>query len=224
MTNIAQAQLYIYDMLNLAQQIEEEFEPILPSYPEGYYLPNMREPVMKANHYYYRRQLAPVDSPSKNWIDVPVLKKEDIVEEVYDSNGEVVVPYTKLKLVTTMPTLPYYGMDMITIIVNHIIDHSHPFHKEARPSLAEQLSNGLADWFKAANSGTDPTYLQDKGQQIADMAIDLRTDLVNFIGKDKWAMYHVRPLGHTGLIIERGEDFRIMDWERRMASGEWKNE
>lgn len=39
--------------------------------------------------------------------------------------------------------------------------------------------------------------------------------------EDRWVMWVVETLGEDALI-RRGQDFRIADWERRMASGEWK--
>ena len=41
------------------------------------------------------------------------------------------------------------------------------------------------------------------------------------IPKKTWRLWTVRALGRD-LCLEQGEDFRVLDWERRTASGEWE--
>lgn len=38
---------------------------------------------------------------------------------------------------------------------------------------------------------------------------------------DHWTMCAIEPLGED-VLVRKGRDFRIEDWERRMGSGEWK--
>jgi hypothetical protein len=213
MTNITQATTYIFDMLNLAQQIEDEFVGVLPPYQDGWYLPNKEVPAIRKGGTYFVR--------GEDKQERPFTKPEDldIVSNVFDTDGEMVVPWRNFTMLTPRPTLPYNGMRIIKAIVNNLIDGSFAKKAYVQSSLTDAIVNVIY-----GNTADVPNHIQYFAERVADMAIDLRTDLVNFIGKDKWAMYHVRPLGHTGLIIERGQDFRIMDWERRMASGEWKNE
>ena len=40
------------------------------------------------------------------------------------------------------------------------------------------------------------------------------------IPEPTWRVWSIRTLGRD-LCLEQGEDFRVLDWERRMASGEW---
>lgn len=46
-------------------------------------------------------------------------------------------------------------------------------------------------------------------------------DLKRIIPEKSWSIWFVKPLCDS-VIIEEGGDFRIADWERRMANGEWK--
>ena len=43
------------------------------------------------------------------------------------------------------------------------------------------------------------------------------------IPKSTWVVWHCRNLGND-FLIEEGEDYRILDWQRRMESGEWQIE
>lgn len=43
------------------------------------------------------------------------------------------------------------------------------------------------------------------------------------VGSETWTIWHIRKIG-SDLLLEKGEDYRVVDWERRMASGEWSNE
>ncbi len=45
----------------------------------------------------------------------------------------------------------------------------------------------------------------------------------NIIPYRTWDVWTVRELGWD-LVLEKGEDFRVLDWERRMASGEWTHD
>lgn len=41
-----------------------------------------------------------------------------------------------------------------------------------------------------------------------------------FMPQPTWHVYYLRSIPR-GLILEKGEDYRILDWENRVASGEW---
>ncbi len=55
--------------------------------------------------------------------------------------------------------------------------------------------------------------------------LDVRiSDMVaNITGVESWIVWHVIKSGKD-LILEKGEDFRITDWKRRMANGEWTHD
>lgn len=59
--------------------------------------------------------------------------------------------------------------------------------------------------------------------QVIDLIIVRFSEIVDeFIPSDNWNVWHMRRLGDD-LLVEKGEDYRIIDWTRRMESGEWSH-
>jgi hypothetical protein len=56
---------------------------------------------------------------------------------------------------------------------------------------------------------------------IAGHLVDVRTEVREFVGPDRWIM-HFHTLRGRDIIVEKTIDFRIFDWERRKQAGEWK--
>lgn len=50
--------------------------------------------------------------------------------------------------------------------------------------------------------------------------VDVKRKLSKIITETDYTVWYTRK-GLRDLYISRGEDYRIIDWERRMASGEW---
>lgn len=45
----------------------------------------------------------------------------------------------------------------------------------------------------------------------------------NLIPDDTWDIWYV-SMYHRAVLLEKGQDFRIVDWEQRMQSGEWRRD
>ncbi len=56
---------------------------------------------------------------------------------------------------------------------------------------------------------------------IADVEEILHNTLKAYIPNKTWTVWFHRCIGET-VVLEPGDDFRVIDWERRMASGEWR--
>ena len=70
--------------------------------------------------------------------------------------------------------------------------------------------------------GSHEMFCQDFYSEILDphlMRIDNFLD--QYIGHSTWLVWYMRDIGGD-IVLEQGTDYRILDWERRMASGEWK--
>jgi len=52
---------------------------------------------------------------------------------------------------------------------------------------------------------------------------ELSAWLSNYMSGAGWHVWTVEEIG-SDLVLSKGEDYRVLDWERRMASGEWKQE
>lgn len=48
----------------------------------------------------------------------------------------------------------------------------------------------------------------------------IRRILQKALPEDTWHMWWVRKMKHS-IVLEKGVDYRIQDWESRMESGEW---
>lgn len=80
---------------------------------------------------------------------------------------------------------------------------------------SKYCKNGIST-FKLGNL----TYWNQLGDDIDLMMYDLIQD---FIPHNTWTIYH-RQTFPTYIVIEKGIDYRIADWEARMASGEWERD
>jgi hypothetical protein len=58
---------------------------------------------------------------------------------------------------------------------------------------------------------------------IHDIEARISSQVYHDIPADTWDIWSVKKLGHD-LFLIKGQDYRVYDWERRMASGEWKDE
>ena len=52
----------------------------------------------------------------------------------------------------------------------------------------------------------------------------LYAGLDEIIPEKTWHMWHYESIGDDTLVLEQGEDYRIVDWTRRIESGEWRRE
>ena len=57
---------------------------------------------------------------------------------------------------------------------------------------------------------------------VDDIEVGISECLDNTIGHNTWMVWTTRRLGYD-IAIQRGEDYRILDWERRNRRGEFKN-
>lgn len=95
-----------------------------------------------------------------------------------------------------------------------------PGHQRRAAELP--MSTPLRGYFQAS---LDPKLDYRNNDQILDRAtdllLDIRMQVVNFVGADRWVM-HFYGFHGRDFVVEKTVDFRVYDWERRMLSGEWK--
>lgn len=58
---------------------------------------------------------------------------------------------------------------------------------------------------------------------IMDLELNIDNTLNELIPSKTWNVWYIRTLLHT-TILEEGSDYRVLDWQRRMESGEWERE
>lgn len=56
---------------------------------------------------------------------------------------------------------------------------------------------------------------------LDDYEMMIHTWLDHHMPRRTWDVWHLTALGRD-LVLDKGSDYRILDWERRMKSGEWR--
>lgn len=90
------------------------------------------------------------------------------------------------------------------------------------PKEVLPLTTPLRPYFQTHR---EPKYDYRNHDPILNRAVDLllevRTEIVKFVGDDHWVIHYYSRQGLWDYAVEKTVDFRIYDWERRMQSGEW---
>lgn len=82
--------------------------------------------------------------------------------------------------------------------------------------------NELKDVFVWTEQITQKELIEELECLFEELEVTIRMFIDDVIPKRTWRIYTTRRLGHD-LVIERGRDYRIEDWERRMKTGEWSD-
>ena len=106
---------------------------------------------------------------------------------------------------------PHVGLEIIKTYVNLLLTHKSGWLKFGSCDPRDSICNYILPEFR----NDDAVY-----DIIASILVEVRNDVNDFIGKDDFVMHFVR-MRRTDVVIEKTIDFRIFDWNRRMAEGEW---
>ncbi len=72
------------------------------------------------------------------------------------------------------------------------------------------------------DEGGQASFCQDFYSEVLDPhLLQIEDFLDRYVGYSTWDVWYMRDIVGD-IVIEKGTDFRILDWERRMGSGEWK--
>lgn len=115
---------------------------------------------------------------------------------------------------------------MSELVYALIDDHLNEAMIWAKTSItyADALFDKHLPWFNAYK--TNPMF-----QDIHDLYVTEILDHVEvrihevmdtFLPDRTWDVWYMTKFGKD-LMIVRGQDYRVLDWERRMASGQWKD-
>lgn len=108
---------------NAAVCIENALQQILRPYPQGIYIKGNELPSMIPGEYFYRvDRLAP-----GRLNEVQVKNIDDVLGNVFNEDGEIVitdrVAQNKLRLLSTLPTVPAYGRQIARAVIKDILDY-----------------------------------------------------------------------------------------------------
>lgn len=93
--------------------------------------------------------------------------------------------------------------------------------------ILDELFESTFPWWRRGCllSENDPCCQEYFSIVVDSMILKVNGFIDNFVGHrgtDKaWKVWHVLEL-HGDLVLEEGTDYRILEWERRTSSGEWK--
>jgi hypothetical protein len=135
-----------------------------------------------------------------------VINKEP--EYVFDQYGRVVGTMDMLnaangtkqgRKIQAPYIYPTVGISIIKAYVDRILIHYSAWTKQGTPTLQSIWSEFLIPEYE---------YTEDVYGLIENLLGELHTDIVNFIGDDKWHMHFLR-MRNSDLMIEKTIDYRV---------------
>lgn len=210
MVNIPVTKLLIFETRQLAGLIEEEARAYLPPYPAGIYSPTCVKPLLIPGQLYYCR----AENNSNTLVPVVIKTAADVTGDIFNADAKLLVAGGIRRLLSDAPQFPIHGCSMIKELVDCILEEESEFASPKRSCT------------KIEDLWPDRFIMQDPA--LLDLKIRLHEQLTSisrmvreFVGKDKWVLHYAEVLGGD-LAVRKTIDYRIWDWQRRMASGEWK--
>ena len=208
--NIPIVKTHVLNPLEVAANVESLARDYLQPPKIGIYMKGSTSPIMVDGCYYFKKD----KGPNGETIETPILKIEDIKGNIFNQDAELIIPARITSMVSDEPTVPVQGLKMVSAFVQkHLDDHS-AWSRKAPMSLEDVWS----DFIKPEYLHTEKTH--DLVESIAELMIDIRTDVNHFIGNDKWVMHFMRKRG-IDLFVEKSIDYRIHQWsiEHQMELG-----
>lgn len=217
----------ILDAAATAEVIEAQFGAYLLPPEPGVYLPGSSSPAMQAHEFYYQLRRSSRTSPPEM---VPVKGVEDIKGAVFDRDGRIVVPAALAKDVSLQPSLPVRGMAVVYSAVDQTLRECAAWSRRSVGSVGAFLADHLKEEFRQClpDSEEDQLILLRKGipaerlsvlqrntairEQMTDLLGEVRYDVRQFVGQDKWVM-HFHYASGRDIEVEKTVDFRIYQWE-----------
>lgn len=96
--------------------------------------------------------------------------------------------------------------------------------------LEDALTNKLSWWVPGILSVSDnnnamTSICSEYYYRYIDLLVLNLTNFIDDLMRDDvsdpcWRVWHILNL-HGDIVLEKGEDYRVLDWERRMSNGEW---
>ena len=199
--NIPIVETHAINPIEIAENVERLAREYLQPAKLGFYMKGGTTPVMVDGCYYFKKEVG----PNGELVEIPILKIEDIKGNIFNQDAELIISSRNIALLSDEPTVPVQGLNMVSAFVQkHLDDHSAWSRKGPT-----QLEDIWAEYIKPEYLHTEKTH--DLVESIAELMIDVRTDVNHFIGNDKWIMHFMRRRGKD-LFVEKSIDYRIHQW------------
>jgi len=186
------------DIAALSQSLEAGIGEYLRPEQAGWYLPYELEPVLKEGRAYYVTEVA--RGLVKLDIGTAPLPKVDI----YDKHADIVVRAEQIKALQPRAH-PHSArvIDLLKAYANQLLD-SHIAWGDRR--VERHIDDVIRPFVYPQYEENDEIL-----SMIGDHLLDFRTNIIDFLGKDKWIM-HFLKVARGSLVIEKTVDYRIYSW------------
>ena len=195
MYNYPCIQSYIFDPMQAAHQIELILKDDLKPPEQGLYECGKMRPTIVADQHYHKRV--------KNNGTItynPVIEISDMVGDIYNADGDLILSDKKKYKLTLAPTIPVRGIGIVFAYIKEAID-DHAIWRE-RNRYTSQVSAYFTN-------SVDETLLIE----VDKILLPLRARIHHFLGDDRWIMHFLKMLG-TDMVVQKSCDYRIAEWTK----------
>lgn len=123
-------------------------------------------------------------------------------------------------LQTVDASIPEFSQDEALNIVDVIIRDSVDNRMRWLTPRHYRIDDVIAKIVESRIQGTKAAHLF-YDEVVDDIWTRIDGIIGHFIPDRTWSIWYIRTLGNS-TRLEEGSDYRIVDWERKMESGEWQ--
>lgn len=207
----------VFDLVPYVAQLDSSLLDTLNEPVGGLYLPGNVEPLFMEGETYWvakrhERIAVSYDVILKDTLASKTPSQERILPpgELQNKDGEPVIKrllYERIKhRLGVYPSVSIRGCEVAIAVVIDYLNTLCPYvnvpHRHYQlPALIKAAHHSLLE------------------KQTFETALDdLVLDVIKFVGKDTWNIYQYKVSGTT-LVLEKGLDFRIVDWHMNQITG-----
>lgn len=108
---------------------------------------------------------------------------------------------------------PARGIAICVGLVDSVLQSTCAWGKNAKRDLRDVVHQYVLPQYQTYDELFD---------RISDLTLDMRQEVRYFVADDAWIMHFHMLRDGRDIVVEKTIDYRIFDWQRRMAAGEWK--
>lgn len=226
LTDIQIGGIFRFDIVNLAIELDRHIGGYLLPPMKGVYIPGKLQPVVLDGQQYFTK--------SKENEMIPVLDLNTVTGNVYSDIGDIVIPQRYMQpmnhKISNVPHIPVRAVNIIELILREQINDFSTwiigsFQAEQKIIKLhfdyDKISNAFSlDSYKGTKEVREKQMTFDVEELITDVLSqchrsieELTNEIWSFLGNDNWH-YHFLKIKETLVTIEKGEDYRLHQWER----------
>lgn len=195
------------DLTPYAVEVDNYFGYCLREEIEGWYLRGQPYPVFRDGQKYFT---------AKGLVSgVPITRIEDVVDDVYDAKGDLLVNYSTMRqfarLFTRSPAINFAALEVVrTFVMRHFEAKLHYCvnDTEQHANMYRLFKPEYAYLVNPAMQTASSIPAMKQGGEVDSVLDHLTLVLDNFIGEDRWAMYDFDGFNYSIAITKKG-DYRI---------------